>query len=99
MGSFGHLALEQIARKEKVQLTHIPFKGSPETQAALLGGHIMVGTGDFNYPLIESGEIRLILLVAEKRPPYYPDVPIMKDLGYARTSAHVSQHLRTQGSA
>ncbi len=82
VGSFGHLALEQIARREKVQLTHIPFKGSPETQAALLGGHIMVGTGDFNYPLIESGEIRLILLVAEKRSPYYPDVPTIKDLGY-----------------
>ena len=82
VGSFGHLALEQIARREKVQLTHIPFKGSPETQAALLGGHVMVGTGDFNYPLIESGEIRLILLVAEKRSPYYPEVPIMKDLGY-----------------
>jgi len=82
VGSFGHLALEQISRREKVQFTHIPFKGSPETQAALLGGHIMVGTGDFNYPLIESGEIRLILLVAEKRSPYYPDVPIMKDLGY-----------------
>jgi tripartite-type tricarboxylate transporter receptor subunit TctC len=82
VGSFGHLALEQIARKEKVQFTHIPFKGSPETQAALLGGHIMVGTGDFNYPLIESGEIRLILLIAEKRSPYYPNIPILKDLGY-----------------
>jgi tripartite-type tricarboxylate transporter receptor subunit TctC len=82
VGSFGHLALEQIARREKVQLTHIPFKGSPETQVALLGGHIMVGTGDFNYPLIESGEIRLILLIAEKRSPYYPDIPILKDLGY-----------------
>jgi tripartite-type tricarboxylate transporter receptor subunit TctC len=82
VGSFGHLALEQIARREKVEFTHIPFKGSPETQVALLGGHIMVGTGDFNYPLIESGEIRLILLVAEERSPYYPDVPIMKDLGY-----------------
>jgi tripartite-type tricarboxylate transporter receptor subunit TctC len=81
-GSFGHLALEQIARKEKVQFTHIPFKGSPETQAALLGGHILVGTGDFNFSLLESGQIRLILLVAEKHSPYYPNTPILKDLGY-----------------
>jgi len=82
VGSFGHLALEQIARREKVQFTHIPFKGSPETQAALLGGHIMVGTGDFNYSALESGQIRLILLVAEKHSPYYPNTPILKDLGY-----------------
>jgi tripartite-type tricarboxylate transporter receptor subunit TctC len=82
VGSFGHLALEQIARREKVQFTHIPFKGSPETQAALLGGHILVGTGDFNFSLLESGQIRLILLVAEKHSPYYPNTPILKDLGY-----------------
>ncbi|MBP1730970.1 MAG: hypothetical protein H6Q55_1399 [Deltaproteobacteria bacterium] len=82
VGSFGHLGLSQMARREKVQITHIPFKGSPETQAALIGGHILVGTGDFNYPLLESGQIRLLLLIAESRSPYYPDVPIMKDLGY-----------------
>ena len=82
VGSFGHLGLSQVAKRANVQITHIPFKGSPETQVALLGGHILVGTGDFNYPLLESGQIRLILLIAERPSPYYPDVPIMKDLGY-----------------
>jgi len=82
VGSFGHLALEQIARREKVQFAHIPFKGSPETQAALLGGHIQVGTGDFTYSLLESGQIKLVFLVAEKHSPYYPNTPILKDLGY-----------------
>jgi hypothetical protein len=47
-GSFGHLGMELIAKREKVQFTHIPFKGSPETQVALLGGHILVGTGEFD---------------------------------------------------
>ena len=82
VGSFGHLAMEQIGRKEKVQFTHIPFKGSPETQTALLGGHVLVGTGDFNYSMIEAGQIRLVLLVTGQKSPYYPDTPILKDLGY-----------------
>lgn len=82
VGSLGHLVLQQIARKEKVRFTHIPFKGSSETQVALLGGHILVGTGDFNYSLLESGQIRLILLISEVRSPDYPKIPIMKDLGY-----------------
>jgi tripartite-type tricarboxylate transporter receptor subunit TctC len=82
VGSFGHLAMEQIARREKVQLTHIPFKGSPEIQAALLGGHILVGTGDFTYGLLEAGQIRLMLLIADKPSPYYPGVPILTGLGY-----------------
>ncbi|MBI5444646.1 MAG: tripartite tricarboxylate transporter substrate binding protein [Deltaproteobacteria bacterium] len=82
IGSFGHLAMEQSARRENVQFTHMPFKGSPETQAALLGGHILVGTGDFNPSLLDSGEIRLILLIADKHSPDYPKVPILKDMGY-----------------
>jgi len=82
VGTFGHLALEQIAKREKVQFTHIPFKGSPETQAALLGGHILVGTGDFTFGLLESGQIRLILLIAERHSTEYPKVPILSDLGY-----------------
>jgi tripartite-type tricarboxylate transporter receptor subunit TctC len=65
-----------------VQFTHIPFKGSAETQVALLGGHILVATGDFNYSLLEEGQIRLVLLIAETRSPEYPQTPILKDLGY-----------------
>jgi tripartite-type tricarboxylate transporter receptor subunit TctC len=82
VGSFGHLGMELIAKREKVQFTHIPFKGSPETQAALLGGHILVGTGDFSYSLLEAGQIRLLFLIAEERSPEYPQTPILKDMGY-----------------
>jgi tripartite-type tricarboxylate transporter receptor subunit TctC len=82
VGSFGHLGMEEIARREKVQFTHIPFKGSPETQVALLGGHILVATGDFNYSQLEAEQIRLLFLIGEERSPDYPQTPILKDLGY-----------------
>ena len=82
VGSFGHLGMEEIARREKVQFTHIPFKGSPETQTALLGGHILVGTGDFSTSLLDAGQVRLVLLIADSRSPEYPQTPILKDLGY-----------------
>jgi tripartite-type tricarboxylate transporter receptor subunit TctC len=82
MGSLGYLVMEQIASREKVHFTHIPFKGSPETQAALLGGHILVGTGDFNSSLLEAGQIKLLLIIAEEHAVDYPHTPILKDLGY-----------------
>ena len=82
LGTLGHLAMEQVARKENVQFTHIPFKGSPETQTALLGGHVLVGIGEFNYSLVESGDLRLILLIAQVPSPEYSNVPILTDLGY-----------------
>lgn len=81
-GTLGNLVMDQIAQKEKVQFTHIPFKGSAETQAALLGGHILVGTGDFNYSLIEAGQIKLLFLIVENTSSAYPHTPIIKDLGY-----------------
>lgn len=78
----GHLFMEEIAKKEGVQFTHIPFKGGMEAQMALLGGHILVSTGDINYSLYESGQIKPLLLISEKRSPEYPQTPILKELGY-----------------
>jgi len=74
--------LKQIAKKEKVELTYIPFKASAEMQTALMGGHIHFGSGDFNYSLIEGGQIRLLLLYSDVHQAAYPQVPIIKDLGY-----------------
>ncbi len=78
----GYLAIRQIERQEGIRLTYIPFKGSPESQVALLGGHIHAAVGDFNYPLIEAGQIRILALVAENRSTEFPQTPTVKDLGY-----------------
>ncbi len=80
--SISNLVLEQVARKEKVHFTHIPFKSSPEYQAAVLGGHIMFCAGDFNYSMIEANQTRVLAILSEKRSPDYPDTPTLKDLGY-----------------
>ena len=80
--SSGHLAMERIARKERVEFTHIPFKGGSEFQAALLGGHLQFTAGDFNPALVEAGQIRLLLLFTENPRPEYPHIPILRDIGY-----------------
>ena len=82
VSSIQYLIMEQIGKVEKVQFTHIPFKGTPEVQTALLGGHILLGIGDFNYSLVEADQIRLVLLLREERSAEYPQVPILKELGY-----------------
>jgi len=50
-----HLIMELICKKSNIEMTHIPFKGTNESQIAILGGHIMCAVGDFTYSLIESG--------------------------------------------
>jgi len=80
--SMQFIIMEQIAKREKIQLTHIPFKGTAEALAALLGGHVLFATGDFIYSLIEAGQIRLLLLLREEKAAEYPETPILKDFGY-----------------
>lgn len=80
--SFANLAIERIAKKEGIQFTHIPFKGSAEVQPALLGGHLQFTAGDFNVSLLEAGQTRLLLLLTEDRRAEYPQTPILKDIGF-----------------
>lgn len=80
--AMAYFVMGQIARKEKVQFTHIPFKGGTESERALLGGHILVAAGDVSSSLIEAGQTRLLLLLKEEGSTEYPNTPILKDLGY-----------------
>ena len=80
--SISNIVLEQVAKKEKVHFTHIPFKSSPEYQTAVLGGHVTFCAGDFNYSMIEANQTRVLAILSEKRSPDYPDTPTLKDLGY-----------------
>ncbi len=80
--SISNLIIEQVAKKEKIQTKHSPFKASPEYQAAVLGGHVLFAVGDFNYSLVDSGELRLLAYLSEKRAAAYPQVPTLTELGY-----------------
>ncbi len=80
--SIANISMEKIAREEHVRFTHIPFKATTEYQTALMGGHVMFSAGEINASLLEAGELRLLLLFTEQRLPEYPQVPILKELGY-----------------
>lgn len=85
--SIQHLIMQQIAKREGIELTFIPFKGSSEAETALLGGHIQLALGDFNYSLVEAKQTKLLLLLKEERSEEYPGAPILKDLGYTDVPA------------
>ncbi len=88
-GGMGFFVIDEIAKKENVQLTFVPFKGSPEVQPAVLGGHITFGVGDFNYSLLEAGRLSVLLILRPDRPSEYPQIPNLTDLGYADVPAPV----------
>jgi tripartite-type tricarboxylate transporter receptor subunit TctC len=76
------IVLNLMAKQEGVSFINIPYKGSPESQTALIGGHLDLAAGDFSYSLVEAGKIRPILMLADTRSPMYPTIQCLKDAGY-----------------
>lgn len=83
VGSTTHAAVREIAAKDKLQLIHVPYKGSIEALTALLGGHVEFASLTSELvPAVKSGQARLLAVISENRSPKYPDVSTMKEMGY-----------------
>lgn len=81
-GTTLHITMEQIARRQGINWTHVPFKGTPETTGALLGGHIdAVADASGWAPLVNSGQVRLLVIWNAARSKNYPSVPTLRETG------------------
>ena len=82
-GSSLHIGMEQIAANEGIKLTHVPFKGGAETNAAVLGGHTTLQADSTGWkPLVDAGQLRLLAIWTAERSKNWPDAPTLKELGY-----------------
>jgi tripartite-type tricarboxylate transporter receptor subunit TctC len=82
-GTSPHLGVEMMAAKEGIKLTHVPFKGAAETNAAVLGGHTMLQSDSTGWkPLVDAGQLRLLNIWTAERSKIWPDAPTLKELGY-----------------
>jgi tripartite-type tricarboxylate transporter receptor subunit TctC len=82
-GTSLHIGMEQIAAKAGIQLTHVPFKGGAETNAAVLGGHTTLQADSTGWkPLVDAGQLRLLAIWTAERSKNWPDAPTLKELGY-----------------
>jgi tripartite-type tricarboxylate transporter receptor subunit TctC len=79
--SFGNIAGETLKLREKIDLLHVPFKGSGELVAALLGGQIDLFIDGVGLPMIKAGKARAIAVFSNQRHPDLPDVPSLTDVG------------------
>jgi len=82
MGIPAHYGAEMLWRAAGVKLTYVPYKSSPESLTAVIGGHVDLAataglSGMSGSPLLRQ------LAVAEKERVYdHPEVPTLKELGY-----------------
>ena len=81
-GTTLHITMEQIALKQGIKLTHVPFKGGAETNAAVLGGHVSAVADSTGWgALVDAGELRLLVTWGTERTKRWPNVPTLKEIG------------------
>ncbi len=85
VGGAPHLAMELMAQKAGIKASQVPFNGSSEGIAALLGGHIdgmLLDPPGEGLQYLKTGEFRAIGVFEEKRIEALKDIPTMKEQGY-----------------
>ncbi|OGP55875.1 MAG: hypothetical protein A2162_11405 [Deltaproteobacteria bacterium RBG_13_52_11b] len=83
-GTPSQLAGLETVDKLGIKVNWVPYDGAAGSLAALAGKHL-----DFTIcipstatALIDAGKIRPLVLFSEERDPFFPDVPLSRDLGF-----------------
>jgi tripartite-type tricarboxylate transporter receptor subunit TctC len=84
-GSAAHLAGEYFKTLAKVDMVHVPYKGSGPALVDLVGGQIDLMFDVFSTaaPLAKSGKLRPLAITSAERSPQFPDIPTMEQAGVA----------------
>jgi tripartite-type tricarboxylate transporter receptor subunit TctC len=83
IGSAVHISAEKFRLAAGIEATHVPYRGGAEVIADVIAGRI-----DFYFcplatalPLIQSGQLRALLVSSAQRVADLPDVPSPGDIG------------------
>lgn len=76
IGAGPHLSAEMMVAATKIDVRHVPFKGSAPAMTALLGKFVDFGFGDVSaLPSIKAGSLKALAVTTAKRFSQLPDVP------------------------
>jgi putative tricarboxylic transport membrane protein len=77
------MAFSVLQKQQGFEISFIPFNSGGEVNAALLGNHVALASGNPNevLPQIEAGKMRPLLAITGQRIPALPDVPTAIDKG------------------
>ncbi len=84
-----HLAMAYLAKASGIDLIHVPYKGSAPAVADMMSGVINSTAAPLSLlgPFVQSDRIRAIGIAGEKRAKALPNVPTLKEQGYANLDA------------
>ena len=89
-GTSIHLAAEMFKMRTGIQMTHVPYRGSGELVAAMLGGHIDLAFDNMpiSWPHAKAGALKALAVTSAERSPAAPDLKTIGEIipGYEASS-------------
>lgn len=84
-GTSPHLAGELFIDQAKVELLHVPYRGSAPAMGDLLGGqvNVMFAPASTALPHIQSGKLRALAAASAERLEALPDLPTLNEQGFS----------------
>ncbi len=82
-GSTSQLNMELLKAMARVDLVHVPYKGTAPAVTAMLGGEVQFAIFSANVilPHVKAGKLRALGVTSMKRSPSLPDVPAIAESG------------------
>ena len=83
-GSAGHLAFEYLKLITKMEIVHVPYKGTGPQLTDLIGGQTQASSAGTPplMPHVRAGKLRVFAVGTAKRLPELPDVPTVAEQGF-----------------
>ncbi|MGH6671116.1 MAG: Bug family tripartite tricarboxylate transporter substrate binding protein [Xanthobacteraceae bacterium] len=83
IGTTSHLTAALFEKLAKVQLVHVPYKGTAPALNDIIAGHVDLMFTEIatSLPLYRAGRARILAVAAEHRIPAIPDVPTLAEVG------------------
>lgn len=83
VGSQPHLMVELLCARAGIQLLHVPYKGGAPALQALASNEVQVLFGEIStaLPWIQSGRVKALAVVSDRRAPLLPEVPTLGEAG------------------
>jgi tripartite-type tricarboxylate transporter receptor subunit TctC len=91
-GTAFQIAIEMLKRNANVDMTFVPFPGSPPAVNALLGEHVTSAISDYAVVAeqIKAGGLRALATASSERIEPLPDLPTVAESGYRDYAVDVS---------
>src|SRR5206468_6787980 len=90
-----HLSMEFMKNQFGLEITHVPYRATPQSIQDIAGGHIALGWAEAgaSITLIKEGRLRALAVSSTTRLPLLPDVPPLAEAAPAPGFEAVSWHM------